>query len=117
MAFEKKRKENIFKKLSYNSFYRILKKLSDTEIPLDSGDFCVMKKQVVDNMLKLQEKNPFLRGIRAWVGFKQIGVEYERAARFDGQSGYTLKKLMKIAMDGIFSFSSVPIRTITWLGF
>jgi polyisoprenyl-phosphate glycosyltransferase len=113
----KKRKENIFKKISYNSFYRILKQLSDTDIPLDSGDFCVMKKQVVDNMLKLQEKNPFLRGIRAWVGFKQIGVEYERAARFDGQSGYTFKKLMKIAMDGIFSFSSVPIRTITWLGF
>jgi len=71
---------------------------------------------VVDNMLKLQEKNPFLRGIRAWVGFKQIGVEYERQARFDGQSGYTLKKLLKIAMDGIFSFSSVPIRVITILG-
>lgn len=112
----KKRKESFIKKFSYNSFYRLLKKLSDTDIPLDSGDFCVMKKQVVENMLKLQEKNPFLRGIRAWVGFKQIGVEYERAARFDGQSGYTFKKLMKIAMDGIFSFSSVPIRTITMLG-
>jgi len=113
----KKRKESFIKKLSYNSFYRLLKKLSDTDIPLDSGDFCVMTKQVVENMLKLQEKNPFLRGIRAWVGFKQVGVEYERAARFDGQSGYTFKKLMKIAMDGIFSFSSVPIRTITLLGF
>lgn len=112
----KKRKESFFKKLSYNSFYRILKRLSDTDIPLDSGDFCVMNKQVVENMLKLQEKNPFLRGIRAWVGFKQIGVEYERAARFSGESGYTLKKLIKIAMDGIFSFSSVPIRIITILG-
>ncbi|MEI6021450.1 MAG: glycosyltransferase family 2 protein, partial [Bacteroidota bacterium] len=69
----KKRKESFIKRFSYNSFYRILKQLSDTDIPLDSGDFCVMKKQVVDNMLKLQEKNPFLRGIRAWVGFKQIG--------------------------------------------
>lgn len=112
----KKRKESFLKKLSYNSFYRILKGLSDTEIPLDSGDFCVMKKQVLDNMLKLQEKNPFLRGIRAWVGFKQVGVEYERHARFDGQSGYTFKKLMKIALDGIFSFSSVPIRIITIIG-
>ncbi len=112
----KKRKESFLKKLSYNSFYRILKGMSDTDIPLDSGDFCVMKKHVVDNMLKLQEKNPFLRGIRAWVGFKQVGVEYERQARFDGQSGYTLKKLLKIAMDGIFSFSSVPIRVITILG-
>ena len=112
----KKRKESFIKKLSYNSFYRILKRLSDTDIPLDSGDFCVMKKQVVDSMLTLQEKNPFLRGIRAWVGFKQIGVEYERHARIDGQSGYTLKKLLKIALDGIFSFSSVPIRVITILG-
>jgi glycosyltransferase involved in cell wall biosynthesis len=112
----KKRKESFIKKLSYNSFYRILKSLSDTDIPLDSGDFCVMKRQVVDSMLKLQEKNPFLRGIRAWVGFKQVGVEYERAARIDGESGYTLKKLMKIALDGIFSFSSVPIRVITILG-
>ena len=113
----KKRKESFLKKLSYSGFYRLLKSLSDTEIPLDSGDFCVMKKHVVNNMLKLQEKNPFLRGIRAWVGFKQIGVEYERSARVEGESGYTLRKLLKIALDGIFSFSSVPIRTITILGF
>mgnify|MGYP001606429392 CR=1 FL=1 len=113
----KNRKESFFKKLSYNSFYRILKAISDKDIPLDSGDFCVMKKVVVDSMLKLDEKNPFLRGIRSWVGFKQIGVEYERSARFDGQSGYTIKKLLKIAMDGIFSFSSLPIRIITIFGF
>jgi polyisoprenyl-phosphate glycosyltransferase len=91
--------------------------MSDIHIPIDSGDFCVMKLHVVKNMLRLPEQNPFLRGIRAWVGFKQIGVEYERAARFDGQSGYTLKKLIKIAMDGIFSFSVAPIRLITILGF
>lgn len=112
----KKRKESLVKRFSYTSFYRILKKLSETDIPLDSGDFCVMKKIVVDNMLKLDEQNPFLRGIRAWVGFKQIGVEYERDARIDGISGYTLKKLLKIALDGIFSFSSIPIRIITILG-
>lgn len=113
----KKRKESFLKRLSYNSFYRVLRTLSDIEIPLDSGDFCVMKKHVVDNMLKLHEKNPFLRGMRAWVGFKQIGVEYERSARLDGESGYTIKKLLKIAFDGIFSFSSLPIRVITILGF
>jgi polyisoprenyl-phosphate glycosyltransferase len=112
----KKRKESFIKKIGYNSFYRLLKKMSDTDIPLDSGDFCVMKKHIVENMLKFPEKNPFLRGIRAWVGFKQIGVEYERAARFDGQSGYTFKKLLKIAFDGIFSFSNVPIRIITHIG-
>jgi glycosyltransferase involved in cell wall biosynthesis len=113
----RKRKENILKKIFYKLFYRVLKILSDIDIPLDSGDFCVMKKKVVNNMLKLQEKNPFLRGIRSWVGFNQIGVEYERSPRFDGQSGYTIKKLFKIALDGIFSFSSMPIRMITFLGF
>lgn len=113
----RKRKESFIKKLSYGGFYRLLKQLSNIDIPLDSGDFCVMKRHVVLNMLKLQEKNPFLRGIRAWVGFKQVGVEYDRHARFDGKSGYTLKKLFKIALDGIFSFSSVPIRTITTIGF
>ena len=112
----KKRKEAFLKRLSYNAFYRLLKQLSHTEIPLDSGDFCVMTQKVVQNMLKLQEKNPFLRGIRAWIGFKQIGVSYERQARIAGESGYTLKKLFKIAMDGIFSFSSVPIRLITLSG-
>ncbi len=112
----KKRKESILKKISYSAFYKILKQISHTEIQLDSGDFCVMKKIVVDNMLTLQEKNPFLRGIRAWLGFKQIGVEYERQARIQGESGYTLKKLLRIAKDGIFSFSNVPIRLITILG-
>lgn len=111
-----KRKESVLKKISYSAFYKLLKKISNTEIQLDSGDFCVMKKKVVDNMLKLQEKNPFLRGIRAWLGFKQIGVEYERQARVQGESGYTLKKLLRIAKDGIFSFSNVPIRLITILG-
>ncbi len=112
----KKRKESFLKKISYSAFYKVLKKISNTEIQLDSGDFCVMNKKVVANMLKLQEKNPFLRGIRAWLGFKQIGVEYERQARVEGESGYTLKKLFKIAKDGIFSFSNVPIRLITVLG-
>ena len=115
-GIRKKRKESFVKKISYKVFYRILKQLSDTKIQLDSGDFCVMKKKVVDNMLQLQEKNPFLRGIRAWVGFNQIGVEYERLARVQGESGYTLKKLFKIALDGIFSFSNVPIRFITIIG-
>ncbi|MBI2722708.1 MAG: glycosyltransferase family 2 protein [Bacteroidetes bacterium] len=112
----KKRKESLIKRICYSAFYKILKGMSDIHIPIDSGDFCVMKKHVVDNMLKLKEQSPFLRGIRSWVGFKQIGIEYERAARYDGQSGYSLKKLLKIAADGIFSFSNAPIRLITLLG-
>jgi len=112
----KKRKESMLKKFSYNAFYRLLKKLSGTDIPMDSGDFCVMKFRVVEQMLKFSEHNPFLRGIRAWVGFNQIGVSYERNARIEGNSGYTLRKLLKIAGDGIFSFSSLPLRLITFLG-
>lgn len=113
----RKRKENLIKRVSYRLFYRVLRRLSEVDIPLDSGDFCVMKKRVVDHMLTLPEKNPFLRGMRAWVGFKQIGVTYERHGRIEGRSGYTLAKLLKIAFDGIFSFSRFPIRIITFLGF
>jgi glycosyltransferase involved in cell wall biosynthesis len=87
----KKRKESLAKRVAYNVFYRVLKRMSEIEIPLDTGDFCVMKKVVVVSMLKLQEKNPFLRGIRAWVGFKQIGIEYSRSPRIEGESGYTIK--------------------------
>ncbi|MBF0236734.1 MAG: glycosyltransferase family 2 protein [SAR324 cluster bacterium] len=112
----RKRKESWFKVYAYNAFYRILKILSDIDMPLDTGDFCVMKKEVVKQMLQLSEQNPFLRGIRAWVGFKQTGVEYERSERLAGESGYSIKKLFKIAFDGIFSFSRVPLRIITILG-
>jgi len=115
-GIRRKRKENTILKICYNVFYRLLQKLSDTVIPLDSGDFCVMKKIVVDKMMLLEEKNPFLRGIRAWVGFKQIGLEYEREKRFSGDSGYTFLKLLKIAGDGIFSFSVFPIKAITLIG-
>lgn len=112
-----KRKESFLKKFAYGAFYRLLSKLSSIDIPLDSGDFCVMKKRVADNMLELQERNPFLRGMRAWVGFRQIAVPYERQGRIAGKSGYTFSKLLKIAFDGIFSFSKFPIRIITFLGF
>lgn len=115
-GIRKKRKESWLKRLSYNAFYRLLQRLSGITIPLDSGDFCVMKRKVVTEMLKLPEQNPFLRGIRAWVGFKQIGISYERRARIEGDSGYTLRKLIIIAADGIFSFSSLPLRLITVLG-
>lgn len=112
----RKRKESLVKKVSYRLFYRLLRQLSSTDIPLDSGDFCVMTKRVVENILMLPEQNPFLRGMRAWVGFKQIAVTYERQARVEGESGYTLAKLLKIGADGIFSFSKIPIRIITFIG-
>ena len=112
----RKRKENFIKVACYEYFYKILRLLSEVEMPLDSGDFCVMKKRVVKSMLDLHERNPFLRGMRSWVGYKQIGVEYERGKRADGESGYTISKLFKIASDGIFSFSNLPLRVTTFLG-
>lgn len=113
----RKRKEHLLKRVAYTSFYRILRSMSSIEIPLDSGDFCVMKRRVVRHMLSLPERNPFLRGMRAWVGFKQVAVTYERQARIDGVSAYTFWKLVQLGADGIFSFSKFPIRFITFLGF
>lgn len=112
----RKRKENFVKRASYKTFYQLLRRMSSIDIPLDSGDFCVMKRRVVRHMLALPERNPFLRGMRAWVGFKQIAVTYERQARVDGVSAYTFWKLLQLAVDGIFSFSKMPIRLITLAG-
>lgn len=111
------RKENIFKRAAYFAFYRTLRKIASIDIPLDTGDFCVMRRTVVDDMLRLPERNRFVRGLRAWVGYKQVGVEYERSARHAGAPKYTLKKLVALAYDGLFSFSSVPVRIMQVLGF
>lgn len=115
-AIRKKRKENILKKFTYGTFYRLLRSIANTDIPLDSGDFCVMKRSVVDAINSLPERNRFVRGIRSWVGFKQIGLEYERASRSAGNSKYTLRKLFQLAFDGIFSFSYVPLQIMFYLG-
>lgn len=112
-----KRKEGFFKKFLYKSYYKVLKKMASVEIPLDSGDFCLMKKVVVDNMLRMKEQSLFLRGIRSWVGFRQFGYEYERDARFGGEPKYTFKKLFQLAYNGIFSFSQLPVKILTTLGF
>jgi len=111
-----KRDDKLIKRFPAASFYRLLRILSSIEIPLDSGDFCVMKKYVVEHMLTMPERNPFLRGMRAWVGFKQIAVPYERSARMDGKSNYKFAMMLQLGIDGIFSFSKVPIRFITLIG-
>ncbi|MDA3883764.1 MAG: glycosyltransferase family 2 protein [Bacteroidales bacterium] len=117
-AIRTKRKENIIKRIAYSLFYRILHKISDIEIPLDSGDFCVMDRKVVDTLTKeMLEQSRFVRGLRAYAGYKQIGVEYVRAERAAGEVKYTFKKLLKLAMDGLFDFSTVPLKLATYLGF
>ncbi len=111
-----RRKEGILKRFLYSAFYRILSVLSAVKIPLDAGDFCVMKKCVVDALLQLQDANPFLRGIRAWVGFEQIGIGYERSERLEGESGYTFRKYVNLAITGLLMFSYIPLRVSMYLG-
>ncbi|MDA1338189.1 MAG: glycosyltransferase [bacterium] len=115
-AIRKARKESIFKKFSYWAFYRVLSKLSDLKIPLDSGDFSLMDRKVVNVINALPERNRFVRGLRAWAGFKQVGLEYERQARFAGETKYPFKKLLKLASDGIISFSSTPLIISAYIG-
>lgn len=115
-AVRKKRKENIFKRLSYKLFYRILNKISYINIQIDSGDFSMLSMRVVEQFNKMPEDSRFLRGMRSWVGFNQIGFEYERSERHSGESKYTIKGLIKLALNGLFNFSEYPIKFITRLG-
>lgn len=115
-AIRTRRKENILKKAAYAVFYRLLQKIANIDIPLDSGDFCIMDRRVAQALNSMPERSRFVRGLRAWAGFKQIGLEYERQSRAAGAPKYTFWKLVKLATDGIFSFSTVPLRLATWLG-
>lgn len=116
-AVRKKRKEGIAKRTAYQIFYRLLKAISEVEIPLDAGDFCVMSRRVVDLLNSMPERNVFVRGLRAWAGFRQIGLEYERAARAAGETKYPFSKLWRLATDGVFSLSTAPLRLATYAGF
>ncbi len=115
-AIRRKRKESLLKKASYAAFYRFLNMLSPISIPLDSGDFCLMSRKVVDQINLMPERNRFIRGLRTFAGFRQFGVEYDRDARAAGLPKYTFKKLFALAADGIFSFSSKPLKIATVLG-
>jgi len=116
-AIRRTRKENLFKRAAYLLFYRLLRSMSYVDMPLDAGDFAIMDRRVVDLLNDMPERNRFVRGIRAWVGFKQIGYEYDREPRFAGQSKYPLSKLFRLAYDGVISYSFVPLRMVTQLGF
>lgn len=98
-------------------FYRVLEKLSSTPIPRDSGDFALLDRKVIDTINRLPERRRYLRGLRSWVGFRQKAVVFKRLARVAGQPHYTFKSSLQLALDGVFSFSTVPLRLATWLGF
>jgi dolichol-phosphate mannosyltransferase len=115
-AIRTKRKEGWLKRTAYAGFYRVLRAVSAIEIPLDSGDFCVMDRRVADVLRSMPERSRFVRGLRSWSGFRQVGVAYERQARQAGEVKYTFTKLVRLALDGIFSFSSLPLKLSSWLG-
>ncbi len=116
-AIRQRRKEGWLKRVAYTLFYRILQRVANINIPLDSGDFCIMDRRVVDLLNGMPERNRFVRGIRSWVGLNQVGLEYERQPRFKGKPKYTFSRLIYLALDGLVSFSFLPLRAITLVGF
>jgi dolichol-phosphate mannosyltransferase len=109
--------ESFFKVFTARAFYRVIRRLTKVSIPLDTGDFRLMDRRVVDALGQTRERHRFLRGLVSWVGFKQIGVEYERDRRFSGSTKYPLSKMLRFAFDGIASFSEIPLRFATYFGF
>ena len=116
-CIRKKRKEPLFKRVSYKLFYWLYTRLSDFETLMDSGDFSLMSRRVVNEINKMQEKAKFIRGLNLFVGFRHTAIEYERPGRFKGETKYSLIKLIKLALDGIFSFTTFPLRIMSFLGF
>jgi glycosyltransferase involved in cell wall biosynthesis len=109
--------ETWFKKVTASLFYRLIRAITDVEIPLDAGDFRLMDRAVIQTMRTMREKRRFMRGLSAWVGFRQYGLLYHRKARFAGESKYPLRKMLKLTMDSITSFSQLPLQLATYMGF
>ncbi len=108
--------ETFFKKQTASAFYRTLRAMTEIDIPIDTGDFRLIDRKVCDQMNNIHEKNRFVRGLVSWVGFKQTAVEYERDERFAGETKYPLKRMLKLSLDGITSFSYKPLKLANYLG-
>jgi dolichol-phosphate mannosyltransferase len=111
-----RRKEPLLLRAAYFVFYRLIASLSGLRLPVDAGDFGLMSRRVVDEIRRAPEHNRYLRGLRSWVGFRQTGIDVERAERFAGRSKYSVRGLLRLAMDGIFAFSTAPLRAAAVLG-
>jgi len=109
--------ESWFKLFTAKAFYRLIFRITDVEIPLDTGDFRLMDRKVVEAMKQMKEKHRFIRGMTSWVGFKQTGVEYVRQERFAGETKYPIRKMLNFAMNAITGFSYLPLQLATYLGF
>lgn len=110
------RKETLWKRFAYRSFYRLFRAFADVDVPLDAGDFGLMSRRVVELVLKMPERDLIIRGLRSWVGFRQIGVPYDRPERQAGETKYGLRKLVKLALSALFGYSTLPLRLATVLG-
>lgn len=108
--------ETAFKKWTAKAFYRILKYMTTIDIPVDSGDFRIIDQKVVQQLRRMPERNKYIRGQIAWVGFRQTHVLYDRQERFAGSTGYNFRKMLRLALDGITSFSNTPLKFVTYLG-
>ncbi len=111
-----RRQEWPLKRFCYWAFYRLLRRLATIDIPLDAGDFCLMRRRVVDAIANMPERHRFLRGMRSWVGMRQVGLPYDRPGRAAGRPKYSFSKLMLLAIDGLLTFSEAPLRIATWFG-
>ncbi|NEO81283.1 glycosyltransferase family 2 protein [Moorena sp. SIO4G3] len=111
-----RRRESWLKRFPAYLFYRLLRRLANVEIPLDTGDFCLMDRRVVDVLNAMPERNRYVRGLRSWVGLRQTSVSYVRDPRFAGEIKYTIRKSLALAVDALVSFSKVPLRIATYLG-
>jgi glycosyltransferase involved in cell wall biosynthesis len=109
--------ETAFKLATASLFYRLIRKITSVDIPLDAGDFRLMDRRVVDAMKQMREQKRFMRGLSVWVGFKQKGLTYKRDARKAGETKYPLKKMIRFALDGITAFSYLPLQLATYFGF
>jgi polyisoprenyl-phosphate glycosyltransferase len=117
-AVRRKREgESRFKIATAAFFYRLIQRITDVKIPLDTGDFRLLDRKVVDVMGTMRERHRFLRGMSAWVGFRQVGVEYDRKERFAGSTKYPFRKMLKLALNAITSFSYFPLQMATYIGF
>lgn len=115
-TIKRSRKENFLKRFAFHSFYVILKYFSLIKIPMEAGHFSLMDKKVIDVFRRMQERNRYVSGMRAWIGFKQVGIEFDREARFAGKPQMTFAKLLSMALDGLISFSKVPLRLAIYIG-
>jgi dolichol-phosphate mannosyltransferase len=116
-AVRQKRQEGLVKRALYAAYYRLLRRIAYVDIPLDAGDFALMSRRVILLLCDLPERNKFLRGLRSWVGFRQTYIVYDRDARYAGKTKYTPAKLWKLALDGLISYSYIPLRISYMFGF